>query len=445
MASRVVERAANSRLRTVLSSIAPAAGSSAFPIAGTSSIVSAGLCPEIDCLRGQIAADILAEAEARAATVGVGTDRVLITAGVVSEEDYLRSLADALGIAFDSLDGVTRARCPLDDERLIESVAAGMLPLRTGGDLCLVVAPRGTAARRIVRLIEDNPELAQRLRLTSAERLTAFVFRHGASNIAARAANGLKAKWPALSAAPPRWRANIVPVAIVAIATLAILIVAPAQTALASEVLLAANFLAWVALRLAGAVIAWTTSDPPLALRTDELPVYTIISALYREAASVDGLLTAIERLDYPPEKIDVKLVIEADDADTRAAIAGRKTRVPVEVIIAPAEGPRTKPKALNVALPFARGIFTVVYDAEDRPESDQLRRALQAFCAAGSDLACVQACLCIDNTADSWLARLFTAEYAGQFDVFLPGIADASFAIAAWRLVQPFPHRDAA
>jgi cellulose synthase/poly-beta-1,6-N-acetylglucosamine synthase-like glycosyltransferase len=89
-----------------------------------------------------------------------------------------------------------------------------------------------------------------------------------------------------------------------------------------------------------------------------------------------------------------------------------------------PAVGPRTKPKALNMALPFARGSFTVVYDAEDRPEPGQLRRALQAFCAAGADLACVQACLSIDNTADSWLARLFTAEYAGQFDVFLPGIA---------------------
>ncbi len=42
----------------------------------------------------------------------------------------------------------------------------------------------------------------------------------------------------------------------------------------------------------------------------------------------------------------------------------------------------------------------------------------------AASDLACVQARLCIDNTGDSWLARLFTAEYAGQFDVFLPGLA---------------------
>jgi len=87
-----------------------------------------------------------------------------------------------------------------------------------------------------------------------------------------------------------------------------------------------------------------------------------------------------------------------------------------------PPSGPRTKPKALNVALPFARGSFTVVYDAEDRPEANQLRRAIQAFGAG--NLACVQARLCVDNTADSLLARLYTAEYAGQFDVFLPGIA---------------------
>jgi cellulose synthase/poly-beta-1,6-N-acetylglucosamine synthase-like glycosyltransferase len=77
----------------------------------------------------------------------------------------------------------------------------------------------------------------------------------------------------------------------------------------------------------------------------------------------------------------------------------------------------------LNFALPFARGSFIVIYDAEDRPQPDQLRRALQAFRAGDDRLACVQARLCIDNTADSWLTRLFTAEYAGQFDVFLPGL----------------------
>ena len=127
---------------------------------------------------------------------------------------------------------------------------------------------------------------------------------------------------------------------------------------------------------------------------------------------------------DYPLEKLDIKLVVEADDKETRTAIAWLNRGPPFEIIVAPGFGPRTKPKALNAALPFARGTFTVVYDAEDCPESDQLRRALDTFHAADDDLACVQACLTIDNTADSWLAGLYTAEYAGQFDVFLPGLA---------------------
>ena len=186
-------------------------------------------------------------------------------------------------------------------------------------------------------------------------------------------------------------------------------------------VMLAALFLAWLGLRFAAAFIP-APSPPPVAIPDDALPVYSVVAALYREAASVDGLLRAIERLDYPAEKLDVIIALEADDRETRAAIAARGSRIPISVITVPAAGPRTKPKALNVALSFVRGSFTVIYDAEDRPEPDQLRRALQAFRSSGDKLACVQARLCIDNTADSWLARLFTAEYAGQFDAFLPG-----------------------
>ena len=117
-------------------------------------------------------------------------------------------------------------------------------------------------------------------------------------------------------------------------------------------------------------------------------------------------------------------IAVEADDRETHAAIAARNSRMPITVVAVPAQGPRTKPKALNVALPFARGNFTVIYDAEDRPEPNQLRRALQAFETAANNLpACRRACASTTR-ADSWLARLFTAEYAGQFDVFLPGLA---------------------
>jgi cellulose synthase/poly-beta-1,6-N-acetylglucosamine synthase-like glycosyltransferase len=125
---------------------------------------------------------------------------------------------------------------------------------------------------------------------------------------------------------------------------------------------------------------------------------------------------------DYP--EIDRVRSLLAADIIEADALAARSNRIPITVIPVPTQGPRTKPKALNVALPFARGTFTVIYDAEDRPEPDQLRRALQTFRAGGDDLACVQSRLCIDNNDDSWLARLFTAEYAGQFDVFLPGLA---------------------
>jgi cellulose synthase/poly-beta-1,6-N-acetylglucosamine synthase-like glycosyltransferase len=157
------------------------------------------------------------------------------------------------------------------------------------------------------------------------------------------------------------------------------------------------------------------------------LPIYTIIVALYREAKAVEGLIAALDALDWPPEKLDVKLVLETDDAETRATLEAMHLGPPYEILIAPDVGPRTKPKALNVALPFARGAFTTVYDAEDRPEPDQLRRACDAFRSHDRRLACVQARLTIDNTRDSWLTRLFTAEYAGLFDVFLPGLATCS------------------
>jgi cellulose synthase/poly-beta-1,6-N-acetylglucosamine synthase-like glycosyltransferase len=126
---------------------------------------------------------------------------------------------------------------------------------------------------------------------------------------------------------------------------------------------------------------------------------------------------------DYPREKLDIKIVIEEDDTDTADALASCRLAIPFEVIVAPPGGPRTKPKALNAALQFARGSFTVVFDAEDRPEADQLRKALAAF-DADPQMVCVQARLTIDNVADSWLSRMFTAEYAGQFDVLLPGMA---------------------
>jgi cellulose synthase/poly-beta-1,6-N-acetylglucosamine synthase-like glycosyltransferase len=119
-----------------------------------------------------------------------------------------------------------------------------------------------------------------------------------------------------------------------------------------------------------------------------------------------------------------VKLVIEEDDRETRGALSRMTLPGFVEVIVAPAGQPRTKPRALNVALPLARGEFTVIYDAEDVPDPGQLRLAVATFARHPADVACLQARLVIDNTRDNWLTRLFTIEYAALFDVINPGLA---------------------
>ncbi|HEX7789167.1 MAG TPA: glycosyltransferase family 2 protein, partial [Afipia sp.] len=191
------------------------------------------------------------------------------------------------------------------------------------------------------------------------------------------------------------------------------------------SVILAIWFLLFTSLRLAGSFATGPDRPRMPRLPDKDLPVYTVVAALYREAASVAPLMQILDELDYPREKLDIKLIIEPDDLQTRAAIARLRTRPHVQVIVAPDYGPRTKPKALNCALAFARGTFITVFDAEDRPEPDQLRKALDVFRTHDSDVACAQASLCIDNTADGWLPRMFTAEYAGQFDVFLQGFSN--------------------
>jgi cellulose synthase/poly-beta-1,6-N-acetylglucosamine synthase-like glycosyltransferase len=236
------------------------------------------------------------------------------------------------------------------------------------------------------------------------------------------ASEQLKRKWPRLSAATLHPVTKTIPLLLAAFALVAIF-TTPGMIVLSIIVALPTAFRIWV---WAHSVTASADPPlrPPLPLAPDEeWPQYSVIVPLRGEAVLVDQLLSAIERLDYPAEKLDVILAVEADDHDTRAAITAREHRFPIMVIPIPEARLRTKPKALNVALPFARGAFTVIFDAEDRPERDQLHRALQAFRLAGSDLACVQARLCMD-TKTSWLARYFTAEYAGHFDIFLPRLA---------------------
>jgi len=165
----------------------------------------------------------------------------------------------------------------------------------------------------------------------------------------------------------------------------------------------------------AAALLTRGRTPAPAPPADDDAPVYTVLCPLYREAGEVARLVAALDRLDYPKARLDVKLLLEADDPETLAA-ARRHQQPWIEIVVLEPSFPRTKPKALNVGLAQAKGRFVTVYDAEDSPHPQQLRAALATFRTGGSALACVQAPLLIDNARQSWLATQFEAEYAIQF-----------------------------
>ncbi len=64
-----------------------------------------------------------------------------------------------------------------------------------------------------------------------------------------------------------------------------------------------------------------------------------------------------------------------------------------------------------------------MIYDAEDRPDSDQLKRAVVGFRKARPGTVCLQAALNYFNAEENLLTRMFTLEYSFWFDYMLPGL----------------------
>jgi len=153
------------------------------------------------------------------------------------------------------------------------------------------------------------------------------------------------------------------------------------------------------------------------------LPVVSLLVPLFREKEIARALVERLGTLDYPAHLLDICLILEEDDDTTRAAVAGTALPANVQVIEVPGGRVRTKPRALNVALNFARGSIIGIYDAEDAPESDQIRKVVQRFAERGPDVACLQGVLDYYNTDSNWMSRCFTLEYATWFRLMLPGL----------------------
>jgi hypothetical protein len=124
-------------------------------------------CPELGCVRHLLPRRILAAAERRAKSIGVGAERVLICADAITEEAYLIALANSLGTSFERFNEISRNDCLVDDDQLVQAAAAGLLPIREGRRLVWIVAPRGVTARRLADPRQQRPAWLQSFRLTS--------------------------------------------------------------------------------------------------------------------------------------------------------------------------------------------------------------------------------------------------------------------------------------
>ncbi len=195
---------------------------------------------------------------------------------------------------------------------------------------------------------------------------------------------------------------------------------------LAANVALTFFFLSVISLRLFG-LLPETGSSPGAAklLAEQKLPVYTVLVPVFRETAVLEQLLRALQNLNYPALKLDIKIIVEESDLPMRRALAGYVLPSQFDVIIVPSGNPQTKPRALNYALQFARGSLLTIYDAEDIPAPNQLRVAAREFSQDTNDLACLQAKLVFFNADENWLTRQFAAEYATLFGLILPSLAD--------------------
>ena len=174
----------------------------------------------------------------------------------------------------------------------------------------------------------------------------------------------------------------------------------------------------------AAAVFAGRPDQPMADPLPKRLPVVTLLVPLYKEREIAGHLLRRLSAIDYPAPLLDVILLLEADDHLTRETLAAANLPRWMRAITVPRGTIKTKPRALNYGLNFARGRIIGIYDAEDAPAPDQIRKIVARFAARGPEVACLQGILDYYNSRANWLARCFTLEYAAWFRVVLPGMA---------------------
>lgn len=351
---------------------------------------------------------------------GTSIEEELLSSGWVKAENYYAGLARMLGLEF--LDAIDADIVHDDDTLDSQLVNPKLIRLYSLPESRHAIIPQ---ARQLVGLkerLDARPDLRSQMVITTPDAMRAAIWKRGEKRRVKQSTDTLFEQSPDMSA-------RIVLLgkqgffAGVGLTTIVIAMFFSSSVVFALHAFISAFYLAAMLIRFTALV----NPGRRFSIRsTDEktLPIYTVMVALYKEAAVAEQLVTSLKRLNWPASRLDIKLVCEADDLATIEALRRQDLGPQFEIVSVPAAAPRTKPKALNYALSSARGDLVAVYDAEDRPHPDQLIEAYATFAESPDDVVCLQAPLIIANGRDSWISAIFALEYSALFRMLLPMLA---------------------
>ncbi len=370
-------------------------------------------------LRLGIGKPTIARAAKAARHNGTSIERELLANRWVDAESYYAALARALRLPFlPQLDPAL-----INDDQALDTQLSDTRSVRLNyADKAMIaIVPEAGRLLALAQTIEARPGLAERIIVTTPAAMRDAIWRVGAKR-------RVKQSIGTLFEDKARFSARIVlsgKQGFVAGAALCALVFAAfSDLPLIGIVHLALSLIYMAAILLRISALRHRRGPQPTPQPTERLPVYSVFVALYKEAEVAGQLVASLKQLNWPIAKLDIKLICEADDHATIAALEKQDLGPQFEIVTVPVSHPRTKPKALNYALSAARGEFLVIYDAEDRPHPDQLRAAYATFLASRDDVACLQAPLIISNVGSSWISAAFALEYAALFRLLLPMLA---------------------
>lgn len=349
--------------------------------------------------------------------------------------DYYKALARYYGLDFvDLLADKPDSKLVLDSERDIY-IRELVLPFKQKSGRYTVAT--ADPSDRVFQLIRTRWGENARIVVTSKFDIFWTIQKAFNVNYTHEIINELYEKAPEKSAFKTFTKAQKATAAALLVGFFALLYIHHPTASILANAVLTLSVTAALAYKLLFAVIGLSIPIRPQKADADEmdvhsLPVYTILVPMFHEKrVTIEYLTKNLQKLDYPTHKLDIKLVLEADDLETINIAKALHLPSRFEIVLVPPSEPRTKPKACNYALKFARGEYVTIFDAEDHPDPYQLKRVLKTFGKGDAKLACVQCALNYYNSRENWLTRMFSMEYTFWFDLMLPAMS---------KLSQPIP-----